>query len=418
MTLLMDFDEPSTRHKTASFDNLLEYDDVRISLASMSSRYSEDSRYSARVQSTATNESIEYEHLKPCLLTIEALRHYKKHHNKNFYQSQVEEKIYEPGIIASSERVVRMLAKILHVGMDPDRSSACYQPTIFTCSSKTPFFFELFSRTMWLLSKTRREMKASTIHDYDKVVYVLSKQVKLVLDEKPMDLKKLTEKFAQISYQTVMEIWQKEKEEELKNVFEHNPSVKVLKKRFRKQNEQIIYKQRMNYIKTGTMFPKIIEKKINGNFVAKLAPDERNLLVNDYNVITKTAGDVQVHSLADVTHIVEGKACPHVINNTVKDPQLAFSILLNNSFWINFKGADKKMASYWCDALNLLLHKDNRSSYYENELKELVEMDLVLHLIELQNVTIPKKAPPVPRPPFEMKPVVPPKPKNYPGGVK
>ena len=72
--------------------------------------------------------------------------------------------------------------------------------------------------------------------------------------------------------------------------------------------------------------------------------------------------------------------------------------------------------SVWLKCKFGFLDKDNRSSYYENELKELVEMDLVLHLIELQNVTIPKKAPPVPRPPFEMKPVVPPKPKNYPGG--
>lgn len=64
-----------------------------------------------------------------------------------------------------------MLAKILHIGTEPDRNSICYQPTVFTGSSKMPFFFELFSRTMWLLSKTRRDMKASTTLDYEKVSY-------------------------------------------------------------------------------------------------------------------------------------------------------------------------------------------------------------------------------------------------------
>lgn len=95
--------------------------------------------------------------------------HYKKYHYKNFYQSQAEEQFYKPGILASAERVVRLLAKILHIGLEPDRTSTCYLPPVFTCSSKSPFYFELFSRTMWLLSKTRHEMKASSLQDYDKV---------------------------------------------------------------------------------------------------------------------------------------------------------------------------------------------------------------------------------------------------------
>lgn len=63
-----------------------------------------------------------------------------------------------------------MLAKILHIGKDPpDSRSVFYQPIVFNCSSRLPFFLELFSRTMWLLSRTRREMKVSTIEDYPKV---------------------------------------------------------------------------------------------------------------------------------------------------------------------------------------------------------------------------------------------------------
>lgn len=63
-----------------------------------------------------------------------------------------------------------MLAKLLHIGVDaPDNRSVSYQPIVFNCSSRTPFFLELFSRAMWLLSRTRREMKVSTIDDYPKV---------------------------------------------------------------------------------------------------------------------------------------------------------------------------------------------------------------------------------------------------------
>lgn len=34
--------------------------------------------------------------------------HYKKHHYKVFYQSQVEEKVYEPGIFVTSQRFVKL----------------------------------------------------------------------------------------------------------------------------------------------------------------------------------------------------------------------------------------------------------------------------------------------------------------------
>lgn len=48
---------------------------------------------------------------------------------------------------------------------------------------------------------------------------------------------------------------------------------------------------------------------------------------------------------------------------------------------------------------------------YKRELKMLVDMDCALQLIELQNVTLPKEAPPVPPlpPGFGPKPAVPPK---------
>lgn len=70
-----------------------------------------------------------------------------------------------------------MLAKILHIGIEPDRVSTCYQPTVFSSSSKTPFLLELFSLTMCLLSRTRKEMKAFTINDYEKVRFISGNKI-------------------------------------------------------------------------------------------------------------------------------------------------------------------------------------------------------------------------------------------------
>lgn len=62
-----------------------------------------------------------------------------------------------------------MLARMLHIGKQPERNCTFYQPLVFNVTLKKPFFPELFARTMWLLSKTRREMKASIKEDYSKV---------------------------------------------------------------------------------------------------------------------------------------------------------------------------------------------------------------------------------------------------------
>lgn len=66
-----------------------------------------------------------------------------------------------------------MLAKLLHVGKSPEKHGQFYLPIVFNVELKQSFFSELFSRTMWLLSKTRREMKASIKEDFPKVSIVL-----------------------------------------------------------------------------------------------------------------------------------------------------------------------------------------------------------------------------------------------------
>lgn len=68
-------------------------------------------------------------------------------------------------------RVTKMLAKVLRIGKEPDKYGQNYQPIMFNTEFKYDFFPELFCRVMWLLSKTRREMRACTYDDYDKVIF-------------------------------------------------------------------------------------------------------------------------------------------------------------------------------------------------------------------------------------------------------
>lgn len=114
------------------------------------------------------------------------------------------------------------------------------------------------------------------------MIIVLQKQIQLVLDEKPMDLKILTKKIADISYESVITEWQvkgftfvhfktfisffyqKERQEEMEAMIANNPCVQLLKKTFSNKNEHLVFVQRTNFMLKGSIFPKILEKVVRG----------------------------------------------------------------------------------------------------------------------------------------------------------
>lgn len=95
------------------------------------------------------------------------------------------------------------MARILRIGKEPEKNITNYQPLVFHPTSKHEFFPELFSRTMWLLSKTRREMQVSSYEDFDKVMRILSKQIRMVFQEKPKEYTTLLELMKKINYKRV-----------------------------------------------------------------------------------------------------------------------------------------------------------------------------------------------------------------------
>nr|CAI5827494.1 unnamed protein product [Callosobruchus analis] len=315
LTILMDFDEADRHLYDAAFstESILRSSSIeRVSIASIVSGKSFSSSYRSSTKSNMDQEvqcgTINY-------LTLEALRHYKKYYSKIFYQSQVEEKVYEPGIFVTSERIMKMLAKLLHIGVDiPDPRSRLYQPIVFNCSPKIPFLLELFSRSMWLLSRTRREMKISTITDYPKVMQVLEKQLQMVLSRKPKDFERLTEYMTEITFEEVVAKWQEEKDKEFVDLMNNNASIIELKESLSKENEQYVISQRINILKEGQVFPKVTEKKTGKYIYVQLSRNEKDLLIYDINSSKyKEQRSLQDKiSIGDITHIATGLNCKHV----------------------------------------------------------------------------------------------------------
>ncbi|KAK4880933.1 hypothetical protein RN001_004252 [Aquatica leii] len=400
----VDFDEICRNRSNSTGTIIEDIDNSRISFASIESEKSGDSKKNSNyVQDSQI-----------CALTYEALYHYKKYHFKNFCQSRLEENTYEPGIYYSSEKVTRLLANILHIGMEPTKQGRSYHPLVFNASLKLPFFLELFSRTMWLLSKTRREMRAWTFDDYMKIFLVLEKQIKMALDRKPLDYTSLTKELMTVTYEEIDKQWQNEKQEEWKKIYQTNPNVQTLKKLFSPDNEKLIYENRMKTLQDGGLFPKLPEKKgKQSQFFCRLSDNRRTILWGDWDDLNNELKDEEPRkcNIADIKYFVIAKACPHVKDQSVKDYSRAFSIILDQDLYINFLAADAKTANIWIDGFNLLLGNRYRSIDYNKELDTLLEMDCALHLLELQNVPLPNSKPLVPPLPtyIRSKPTIPPK---------
>ncbi|KAB0800298.1 hypothetical protein PPYR_06038 [Photinus pyralis] len=382
--------EEICRNRSNSTGTILEdIDDVRISIASG------DSGISDHVDRLTT--SMSEHHIS--LLTYEALVHYKKYHYKNFCQSRIEENTYEPGIYVSSDKITRLLANILHIGMEPTRSGDSYHPLVFNTSLKFPFFLELFSRSMWLLSKTRKEMRAWSYDDYSKVLLVLEKQVKMALAEKPMDYASLTAEMMKVTYEEVDKQWQHEKQNEWERIYQSNPNVQILKQKFSSHNEQLIFESRMRTLQSGELFPKLPEKKGKQQYCfIRLSENRRMIIWGAWNENLKNfkAEEPERFNVEEIKHFVIGKACPHVKDNSIKNPERAFSIILEDGTVINLLAKDVKVANLWIDGFSLLLDKPHRSEEYRKDLETLLEMDCALHLLELQHVSLPDTAPIIP----------------------
>ncbi|XP_076258220.1 engulfment and cell motility protein 1-like [Rhynchophorus ferrugineus] len=413
ISILMEFEEENYGNQFYPLENLILNDGDRNSRISLSSSQSENTFRTASKRSSYRGYAENYNIENPTIshLTLEALNYYKKQHYRDFHQSQIEEKLYEPGIFITSEKVVKMLADIFDIGaQSPDSKSTFYQPIVFGSSRKLPFFFELFSRSMVLLSQTRRDMKVLTIADYPKMMNILYRQIKTALEAKPLNFTRLNEEMSNTSFHEVLKQIEKRKEEELLHLINTHPCIQELKAAFAVDNKKRIYQQRISCLQQGSKFPKVLEKKTSGVIHVQLSKNEQDLVVTEGD--PSEANKAKPIKISDITHLVIGKNCQH---SNLYNPKLTFSIVIDREEKVKFVGPDEKSAAYWIDAFILLMNKEILlqflSTYYHDELKELVDMDVRLALLDLQGVKIPKHPPKIPPEP-NTKPIPPPKPAN------
>jgi engulfment/cell motility protein 1 len=109
-----------------------------------------------------------------CQLTLDCMLHFARRYGRTFLRVFLEEEALSRAFPSTCERLVRLLCELLDVGKPPKRDGILYQPMVFTAPNYHLFLEEMFCHAALLMGRTRREMRARTSSDQDKVMLCVS----------------------------------------------------------------------------------------------------------------------------------------------------------------------------------------------------------------------------------------------------
>jgi len=341
-----------------------------------------------------------------CRLTLDCILHFARRYRKTFVRVFLEEKALSRPFLWTCERLVQLICEQLGVGKPPKHDGKVYQPMVFTAEDGCFFIAELFCHVAFLLGRTRRQMRARTPSDQEKVMNVLWRQLKEALALQPATLDQLNEYFRKFPYSEIAKIWQSEREEKEKWKLTHLPPILELKKERSEEVLLLIQQHRINTLLRGAKFPKYTARgqrvKQKSWFVC-LSTNQKSFHYGDCDDNNKLMLDCSSKiAVCSIKTLVTGKKCPHVrdgrnrkSDNDVAD--LAFSIMLDEEpERLDFVAPDQQAFDYWTDGINCLLGAPMTSATKESEFKMLLNLEVQLQLLDTEGITLPSKPPPVP----------------------
>lgn len=344
-----------------------------------------------------------------CQFTLDCMLYFARRYRRTFVRVVLEEEALSRSFPSTCEHLVHLLSELLGVGKPPKHDGKLYQPMVFTASNDCPFMEELFCHAALLLGRTRREMRARTPSDQEKVMLVVRRQLHEALALQPVTLEQLNEIFRRFPYSVIAEIWQSEIEEKEKWELTHLPPILELKKERCGTILELIQQQRINTLLRGAKFPKYTARgqrvKKKSWFVC-LSTNQRALHYGDCDDKNKLMLDCSSKiAVCNILTLVTGKKCPHVrdMRNRKADQDmtdLAFSIMLDGEpHSLDFIAPDQRAFDYWTDGINCLLGNPMTSATKEAEFKMLLDLEVRLQLLDTEGISIPRKPPPVPKDP-------------------
>lgn len=349
------------------------------------------------------NPVLEFDQTPPGIFALDCMRYFARNQQDNYVRLVLENSArgdkHECPFAKSSVHLVKMICEILKIGEQPTETGEEYYAMFFTHDHSIEEFFCI---CIQLLNKTWKEMTAIQ-EDFDKVMSVVRDQITLGLKTKPTSLDIFKQKLK--NYTEIL----KYREQERLNKEEFDSQIKPvleLQEELRPQIVDLVREQRLNFLKAGTVFNKISNKKFRekSHWSCRLSPNQKYLHYADVDTTNEKPSIEAMTAkldIADCKDILFGKDCPHIRNSKVHKhtADLAFSICYDPDEYLNFVAPDKNTLEHWADGVHALLGKKMKSVKTKSDIDMLLGMEMKLRLLELENIHIPDRPPSIPLPP-------------------
>lgn len=417
----------------ASTADLLDFRGSVTSLASMTSMTSLTSDTSHR--SLWSVDTLDDDPPPPAQsrLGAECLEYLATYHPTLSVQAVEEEAALQGLLSVTAERLVRLLAAELGLceddrGRGPAMSASApaasskaappYQPLVFT--RDVPFFHELFCRGLNRLARTRREMRAKTPRDQDKVLRVVRRQFREALGAQVRSWDQLDTWLSELPYAAVAALWEKERVSAEQDTVLGSAAVRQLRAASRAALRQLVRQQRVAALREGAVFQRprraAAKDKAGREKGSKRASQllwvwlQGDATLQYADCVEEADGPRLLGAplsiaMASVTSVATGRKCAGLWGSRSRKQgiELALSLLLDphdcEAASLDLVAPDVATLEVWADGFNMLLGKEHTSKAVERDLEVLMDMEVRLRLMELDGISLPAEPPPVPPPP-------------------
>lgn len=299
----------------------------------------------------------------------------------------------------ASIMLTRVLCQLFRIGEPPSEIGYEYIPCFVVASEP---FKEIYCVTIQLLYKTWKEMRAS-IHDLEKVMAVVKKQIGIVLQTHSTALgtfEVLKHYLFEISYKKITE--SEENSQLLEEGVLKSKPVQELCLEIRPEIIQLVREERLRHLCEGASFPKIKRGRDRDQFFyCRLSPNHKVLHFGDYSgnqppQLEALDKKIQVSDM----RLEVGSTCPHAQAKKSANQNI-FSLFYEGEEHLDFIAPNETVFNIWIDGLSVLLGKQMQSKASNEDVETLLNMDLKLRLLDIENITIPSQPPAIPKEPTD-----------------
>ena len=299
----------------------------------------------------------------------------------------------------ASSMLTRVLCQLFHVGEPPSEIGYEFIPCLVWANDP---FKDVYCITIQLLYKTWREMRAS-IHDLEKVMAVVTKQISIILQTGSSTLTTFDffkTRLFELSYKKITE--SEENSQLLEEGVLKSKPVQELCAEIRPEIIQLVREERLRHLVEGASFPKVRRGRDRDQFFyCRLSPNHKVIHFGDYGgsqqpPLEALDKKIQVSDM----RLEVGTTCPHAQAKKSANHNI-FSVFYEGEEHLDFIAPNVTVFNIWIDGLSVLLGKSMQSRASTEDVETLLNMDLKLRLLDIENINIPSQPPAIPKEPAD-----------------